>query len=91
MAKKVTSDKKTKGKKEHEEPEYVEAIEFEKFCDYTTYTYNKRIISILFGQEVYTPTKVVCRIWMDPMSMKELHADLSDLVKTYEKRYGKIE
>ena len=91
MAKKVISDKRNKETKEQTEQEYVEAIEFEKFCDYNTYTYRKGIISLLFGQEVYTPTKVVCRIWMDPVFVKDLRDGLSDLVKAYEKRYGKID
>lgn len=91
MTKKADSGKEAKITRKKEEPEYVETIEYEKFCDFYSFTYNKGIISILLGQEVYTPAKVVCKIWIDPQSLKEFSADLASLVKEYEKRYGKIE
>ena len=77
--------------KKEEEPDYVEALEFDKFCDSSRFIYRKGIIALLFGQDVYTPSTILCRIWIDPKSAKEFCNELADFIKIYEKKYGVIE
>lgn len=82
--------KKTKAKKEAEEEEYVEAFEYEKYCDIVFLNRKRGMFVLCFGQTIFTPPKLVGKIWMDARALKNFYEGLQDYLKGYEKEFGKI-
>ena len=80
---------KTKAKKEEEE-KYVEAFEYEKYCDIVFMNRKRGMFMLCFGQAIHTPPKLVTKIWMDASAFKTFYEGLKDFVKEYEKEFGEI-
>ena len=87
----MTEAKRRKRKKK--EKEWIEAFEYEKFCDDFVLSFKKGMFAIDFGQRIFAPepSRMFVRIWMDPLSMKALTEFLQERIKEYEEKFGKIE
>lgn len=79
-------------KKEKEaKPKYVEAIEYEKYCDLLFTNYKKGVFALCFAQGIDSPPKLLVRIWTDAGALKIFVEGLREIIKEYEKEHGKIE
>ena len=83
--------KKKKREKLEQKPEWVEEIEYEKYCDDFVVIYKKSMFALDFGQGIFEPSKMFARIWLDPREIKRLNEFLQEQIKEYEKKHGKIE
>lgn len=77
-------------KKEEAKPTYVEAIEYEKYCDVVFLNRKKGMFALCFAQGINTPPKIVARIWMDAVALKTFSEGIQEFIQDYEKEFGKI-
>lgn len=82
------SEERKEAKKPEEE--FIDAYEYEKFCDALTMNFKKGMFVLMFGSSTDKPIKLTAKIFVDSFMLKDFSNFIKDQIKEYEKKYGEI-